>query len=149
MLRNIVGFLCAVTGAYLFAVLTYSQLNLNRLIELGAPIGSSQRLFALTHDVLSMASAYLPILAVALLVAFVLAAPVARRLPRFRSVGFAFAGAVSVYAVILLLLLLFGTHGITVTRTLPGLISQCMAGALGGYIFAALTRAPGAKGAAA
>ncbi|HAL41552.1 MAG TPA: hypothetical protein DCP57_03835, partial [Gammaproteobacteria bacterium] len=75
--------------------------------------------------------------------------PVARRLPRFRSVGFAFAGAVSVYAVILLLLLLFGTHGITVTRTLPGLISQCMAGALGGYIFAALTRAPGAKGAAA
>ena len=29
MLRNIVDFLCAVTGAYLFAVLTYSQLNLN------------------------------------------------------------------------------------------------------------------------
>ena len=86
-----------------------------------------------------MAGLYLPILAVALIIAFGIAAIILRWVPQLHALGYVAAGFVGVFTIDFFLGLAFGTHPIPVTRTAVGLISQCVAGGLGGYVFARMT----------
>ena len=69
MVKSILAFVWAVLGGYVFAVLTYSQLNLNRLVDLGVALSFGDRLTTAFHDLLGM-PIYLFVIAVALLIAF-------------------------------------------------------------------------------
>lgn len=140
MLKRILAFMVAVLGGYVFAVLAYSQLNLSNLTDMGVAVGFSDRFGTFAHDVLSMTSMYLPIMTVALLVAFLLAALVLRWVPHLRVLGYVLAGTVGMLAVILFFKVAMGTHPIAVTRTLVGLVSQGLAGAVAGLVYVRVTQ---------
>ncbi len=133
--RIVVAFLVALVVAYAVGALTYSQINLAALVEMGMPVTASVRIETALHDLVSMGSMYLPIVAVALLVGFGLAAIALRWLPQVHTLGYIVAGFLAMYGVDAALQAPFGTHLLAVTRSSVGLLSQCIAGAVGGYVF--------------
>ena len=137
---RLISFLLAGLAAYVLAVLLYTQINLSNLTDLGIDISFSDRLGAALHDLLSMTGMYLPIMLVALLVAFSLAAIVIRFLPNLRILGFVVAGTVGVLALVLFFSSFLGTNPIAVTRSSLGLLSQCGAGGIGGLVYALVSK---------
>ena len=138
--RRLISFLVAGLVAYVIAVLFYTQINLSNLTDLGIDLSFSDRLAAAAHDLLSMTGMYLPIMLVALLVAFSLAAIVIRFLPNLRILGFVVAGFVGVLALVLFFSSFLGTNPIAVTRSSLGLLSQCGAGGMGGLVYALVSQ---------
>ena len=138
--RRLISFLVSGLVAYVIAVLFYTQINLSNLTDLGIDLSFSDRLAAATHDLLSMTGMYLPIMLVALLVAFSLAAIVIRFLPNLRTLGFVIAGTVGVLALVLFFSSFLGTNPIAVTRSSLGLLSQCGAGGIGGLVYALVSK---------
>ncbi|XOV81487.1 MAG: hypothetical protein ACFHXK_11440 [bacterium] len=143
-MKLVLAFVLAVITAYVLAVLAYTQLNLANIVEMGLPVSMTDRIGAAGHDLMGMATLYLPIIAVALLLAFGFTAIVLRWVPQLRTLGYILAGFVGIFAVDFALgaLLTGGTHPLAVTRTTIGLLSQCVAGAIGGYVFAVMLRQP-------
>ena len=143
-MKLVLAYILAVVTAYVAAVLAYTQLNLANVVEMGLPVNLMDRIGAAAHDLIGMASLYLPIIAVALLLAFGFTAIVLRWVPQLRTLGYMLAGFVGIFVVDYALgaLLTGGTHPLAVTRTTVGLLSQCVAGALGGYVFVLLLRKP-------
>ena len=137
---RLISFLLAGLAAYVIAVLFYTQINLSYLTDLGIDISFSDRLGSASHDLLSMTGMYLPIMLVALLVAFSLAAIVIRFLPNLRILGFVVAGTVGVLALVLFFSSFLGTNPIAVTRSSLGLLSQCGAGGIGGLVYALVSQ---------
>ena len=137
---RLISFLVAGLVAYVIAVLFYTQINLSNLTDLGIDLSFSDRLAAAAHDLLSMTGMYLPIMLVALLVAFSLAAIVIRFLPNLRTLGFVIAGTVGVLALVLFFSSFLGTNPIAVTRSSLGLLSQCGAGGIGGLVYALVSK---------
>ncbi len=136
-MKAVVAYLSAVLAAYVLAVIAYTQLNLANVVEMGLPVDMAVRLEATWHDLLGMTSLYLPIIAVAFLIAFSVTAVILRWVPQLRTLGYLLAGFVGIFTVDYALgaFLTGGTHPLAVTRTTIGLLSQCIAGALGGYVF--------------
>jgi hypothetical protein len=143
-LKIVLAYILAVVTAYVAAVLAYTQLNLANVVEMGLPVDMMDRVGAAGHDLIGMAGLYLPIIAVALLLAFGFTAIVLRWVPQLRTLGYMLAGFVAIFVVDYALgaLLTGGTHPLAVTRTTIGLLSQCIAGAVGGYVFVLLSRKP-------
>ena len=137
---RLISFLLAGLVAYVIAVLFYTQINLSNLTDLGIDISFSDRLGAASHDLLGMTGMYFPIMLVALLVAFSLAAIVIRFLPNLRILGFVVAGTVGVLALVLFFSSFLGTNPIAVTRSSLGLLSQCGAGGMGGLVYALVSQ---------
>ena len=112
--------------------------------EVLAPQGqlpTAVRLQATIHDLAGLSGTYLPLIAVALLIALLTAAGLEKLLPGQRMVLCILAGAVGLIAIHLIMKAVLGLNGIAATRTLAGLLSQGLAGALGGYVFFAIRRA--------
>ena len=139
MLKRILAFVAASLGGYTTAVLAYSQLNLSNLTDLGVAVGLGDRFTTFAYDLLSMTSVYLPIMSVALLVAFLFATLVLRWVPQLRAIAYILAGAVGMLALILFFKFSMGTNPIAVTRTVVGIVSQCLAGAVAGIIYVRLS----------
>ena len=137
---RLISFLVAGLVSYVIAVLFYTQINLINLTDLGVVISFSDRLGAASHDLISMTGMYLPIMLIALLVAFSLAAIVIRFLPNLRTLGFVVAGIVGVLALVLFFSSFLGTNPIAVTRSSLGLLSQCGAGGMGGLVYALVSQ---------
>ncbi|MEM7079923.1 MAG: hypothetical protein AAF513_14970 [Pseudomonadota bacterium] len=141
-MRRVVAFLAAVVATYITAVIAYTQLNLGALIALGMPVDAGVRLEATLHDLLGMTPIYLPVVVVALLLGFAVSTVVIRFVPQLRRLGFIVGGFVALMTVEFALGLLMGTHPLAVTRTTVGWLSQCIAGAIGGYVFTLVQPAP-------
>lgn len=138
----IAAFVAALLITYLFGTLTYSQLIMGNLVEMGMPVDAGVRAAAFWHDFTHMYDLYLPLVAVALLLGFIVAGIVLRWVPQIRVLGYLLAGFMAIFVMDYLLgaVLTGGTHPLVVTRTTVGLLSQCLAGALGGLTFAILMR---------
>ena len=137
MVKRGLAFVAALLGGYTAAVLAYSQLNLSNLSDMGVSV-LGDRFATFAHDLLSMTSVYLPIMAVALLVAFLFATLVLRWVPHLRTLGYVLGGTVGMLALILFFKVSMGTNPIAVTRTVVGFASQCLAGAVAGLIYVRL-----------
>ncbi len=140
-MKRIIAFLLAVLAAYIFGVLTYGQLILGNLVEMGMTVDAAVRWTTFWHDLTHMYDLYLPLITVALLLGFLVAALVLRWMPQIRTLGYMSAGFCAIWLMDFLLgaVLTGGTHPLVVTRTTVGLISQCLAGGLGGLVFAYLS----------
>ena len=143
-MKVVIAFVVAVVVAYVLAVLMYTQLNLANVVEMGLVVTLADRTAAAVHDLTGMVPLYVPIIAVAFLIAFGVARLVLIWVPQLRTLGYVLAGFVAIYTVDFALgaLLTSGTHPLAVTRTTVGLLSQCVAGAIGGYVFVRLLPAP-------
>lgn len=150
MARRVGAFLAAVVAAYLVGTIGYSQMNLAWQVEMGMPVDAAVRWQTAVHDVTSMLDLYLGLIAVTLLLAFLVTALVLRWVPQLRTLGYVVGGFAGIFVLDFLLgaLLTGGTHPLAVTRTGMGLISQCLAGAIGGYVYVRIAPRPASAGAA-
>ena len=140
MTRKAPAYLCAVAAAYLTGTLLVSQFNIARITELGFDVTLAERVQNAVHDLTNMYDLFLPLVAVALLIAFLVTAKlVLRRIDR-PALLYPLAGFVAMLALHGILYLVFGMSPVAPTRTLAGLLGQGLAGALGGYVFFRLTR---------
>jgi hypothetical protein len=132
---RLAAWLLAVGAAYLLAVLTATQSVVARLRDMGVAIGLADRLSMSLSDITGMASMFLPMVAFALLAAFLTAALLCRWVRRGRLALYIVAGAVAVVTIHLLLHLAFGITPVAVARTAGGLALQGLAGGAGGFVY--------------
>ena len=135
MVNTLKAFFPAVIFAYVLASGLATQFNLAAIAALGMEVPLADRAWATFHDMVGMSSSYL----ILLLIAYTLSLPVAgwlsRKLSASRFLIFALAGFVALVALHLLMKAALGVSGIAATRTVLGLLSQGLAGALGGLAY--------------
>lgn len=150
MVRVILAFLAAVVVTEVVAAAAATQFVIHEIVSLGYEVGLGDRLATTFHDILGMASIYLPIIAVGELIAFGVAALVVRYLlPGWQRVGYPLAGFAALVAAIALMISLFDITPIAAARSNLGILVQGLAGALGGLVFVLLLPARAAGEAAA
>jgi len=136
MLKILTGFILAVLVTYVIAVIFISQGNLAQVESLlGITAGFGVRVDAALHDIKGMTGLYLPLVTIALIIAFGVAALIIRFLVRLRLTGFALAGFVGLIALHVIMEQMLGLSGVAPTRFLSGLLLQGVAGAVGGLVF--------------
>ncbi|MEX0941552.1 MAG: hypothetical protein WD002_03315 [Pseudomonadales bacterium] len=144
-MRVAVGYAAAVAVTYLLGTLFISQGNLSAVTAMGFEISLSDRLGAIIHDASHMYDIYLPLVAIALLIAFSVAALVIKFLPDLRLFGYCLAGFVGLIALHVILKAVLGLTGIAPTREVSGLLWQGIAGLAGGLMFHFYTKIPAAS----
>lgn len=141
--RQIVGFVVAVAVAAVGSAFLSSHFVLRALESLGVDVPLSDRFAMYGHDVLGMGPIAGALAGVAFLIAFPVAALIVRFLPMLRTLGYVLAGAAGIGVALGLMEVVLGMMPVAGARTLGGLIAQATAGALGGYVFAQMTRRRG------
>ncbi len=153
-MRIVLAFIGAVAGAYVLGASFITNHVASNLLALGVSVPFSLRLEMMAHDLLGLASLYLPVLAVALLVGFGVAALVLKIKSMLskadagqnstagtqRVLAYTLAGGLAIFALNAALIAPFETHLIAATRTTLGLVLQVAAGAAGGWLFARLSK---------
>ena len=137
-IRNVFGFVVAVMAATVLASIFSTQFVVAGLQAIGVEIPFGTRVSMTVTD-LALLRIYLIMGGTAMLVAFVVAGACARWLRGSRQVWFAAAGFAALTCVLMLVESLLGAMLIAGARSPPGLLSQGVAGAFGGWVFARLT----------
>lgn len=141
MVRVLKAFFPAVITAYVLGSLLATQVVLGNLAALGVDVDMATRLDASLHDLLGMASSYLPLILLAFLVAMPAAAGLVRlhAVPGTRVLWFALAGFLALVALHLILRQLLGLWPVAAARGWDGLLLQGLAGASGGGLYSYLS----------
>ena len=135
MIRKTTAFLSAVIVTYVLAAIASTQSVLDSLREIGIPVSRTERLEAIAHDLVGMATTFLPLIALALLIAFLLTGAILRWLPKWRTALYIISGAAAIVGLHLILRATFDITPVAAARTGMGLAIQALAGAVGGYAF--------------
>jgi len=142
--RRLGVWLLSVMVAYLLASVTATLSVISRLTGMGLDVSLGDRVAMTLRDIVGMAGMFLPMVAFALLMAFMTAALLCRWLSRWRLPLYALAGAVALVTIHLVLHLAFGLTPIAIARTAGGLVLQGLAGAVGGICYILLVGRPAA-----
>lgn len=142
IVRTVVAWLAAVLLVTLLGCVMQTQFNLSALSALGADISWATRLQTTGQDVLGFSPSFGPLVAIGLLIAF----PVTRALriwaPGPAMAWYGLAGGVAVLTILLALNAAFGITPVAAARSLAGLLSLALCGAVGGTLFARLLPQP-------
>jgi len=142
-LRRLGAYGVAVFATEALAAMASTQFVLAGLAGLGVVITLGERLTMTGQDILGMMQVYLPVLALALALGFLVAGAIIKKLgPAWSLLGYTSAGFVAVLAALLTVLSLFDITPIAGARSPAGLFCQGLAGAAGGFIFHRLKPAP-------
>lgn len=136
MIRRIVAFIVAALVAFIAASLIHTQIILAGLSDLGADVPLSLRVSTSFADLIGLAPAFGPVVAIALLLGLLVAGFARRFIPLPRPLAFAIAGAGALATALWLMHLSFDITPIASARTTGGLLALCLAGAVGGVVFA-------------
>ena len=128
-----------IRDSYLLGAIFVSQGNIAAVLALGFDVSFAQRLDAAVHDMLNMTDIYLPLVAISLVLGLPVAYAIVRKRPHLSLIGYTLAGFVALLAIHLIIKAVVGLSGVAPTRTLMGLLSQGIAGGVGGYLFYRLT----------
>lgn len=135
MIKTLKAFIPATLLAFVLASVLSTQMILANVQAMGLDVSMGVRFATTLQDLVGMASSYL----ILITIAFILALPVAtwfsRRSPGRSAVLYALAGFVAIGVLHFALQAALSIHPVPVTRTLPGLLGQCLAGAAGGWCF--------------
>ena len=134
-MKTIGAFVVAAIGGYLIAAVMVSWVNMQSIVDLGFEITFAQRLDTIAHDVMSLGMTYLPLMTIALLIGFLVAAGIIRLKPSLAFIGYILAGFAAVVALHVIMKAVLGLTGIAAVRGPLGLVSQGLAGAFAGWIF--------------
>jgi len=135
VVRNASSYLAAVVAAYVLGAIFISQGNIASVVALNFDVSLAQRFEAALHDVSNMTGIYLPVIAVAYVIALPVAAFIIKYLPKHRMILYIAAGATALVSIHIILKLLLGFSGIAATRSVVGMAAQAIAGGVGGYLF--------------
>ncbi len=134
-IKTLIAFTITLLVTYSIGVLFITQINLNSIADLGIQISLSQRISTVGNDLLGMLIAYLPLLCVALVLAFSFTRFVISRFTTLTARWYLLAGFVGVLMIHQTLYWVFGMSPVAATRSLLGLLSQALAGGIGGWLY--------------
>lgn len=137
-LRHMFAFLLAVVVAAALGAVASTHFVLASLAGLHIELPFGERLSAYGHDVVGMGPTLAMVVAVGFAIAFPIAALGGRVLPRWRKFGHPMAGAAAMLAALALMEAGLGMMPVAGARTTAGLAAQGVAGAVGGYVLAAI-----------
>ena len=140
-LKGVMAFGLAVVITAVAGAVVHSQFIVANMAEMGHPVALGDRIAWTGHDIVGMFSTYAPIIALAFVLAFPIAAHVSRRLNRLRTFGYTLAGAAAIVCALLVMKQMLDISGVAGARTALGIAAQGLAGALGGWLFALTSRA--------
>lgn len=126
-------------GAYALGSVFATLTILAKLESMAIPVTMRDRLQAIVHDLIGLATSYLPLLLIAFAVAMPVAVYLGNRLARVRVLIYGLAGASAVLVLHLTMKAVLGVNGIAAVRELPGLALQALAGWFGAYLFFVFT----------
>ena len=135
MLKILTAYLGGVAGAYLLGSLLATQVILANVQALGMDVNLEVRLQSTVHDMLGLATSYLPLIAIAFLIAMLARGGLLRLFPGHALLLSVLAGAVAIVTLHVTMKAVLGLSGIAATRSLAGLLGQGLAGAFGGYLY--------------
>ena len=115
-------YLAAVLLTYLLASVTATQSVVSSLAGMGVDVSFGDRLAMTARDIPGMAGMFLPIIAFALLIAFLVTALICRWLAQWRLLLYTLAGAVAVVAIHISLNLAFELTPVAIARSTGGLL---------------------------
>ncbi|MBB6086128.1 hypothetical protein [Wenzhouxiangella marina] len=138
VIRWLLAFLLAVLVTALLGSVIQTQFNLARIAELGQQIDWGTRLEVTLFDLLSFAPTYAIVSAFALLIALLVAAWPASRLPGLGRGWFALAGFVAIYTALAAMNAMLPVTLIGASRGLLGTLLLSAAGAVGGFLYASV-----------
>lgn len=138
-IKIIGAYFAAVLVTFLFASIFATQFIMGNLQDMGMTVTLSDRFSATLHDIAGLSGIYLPLVAISFIISLPFAAGVIKFVPNLRLIGYVLGGAVGLVALHLIMKAVLGLTGIAATRTVMGLLSQGLAGAIGGYLFYWLT----------
>jgi hypothetical protein len=142
-LRAVFGFGVAVVVLTALAVIFQTGFVLSALADVGAQLSLGPILTMILDDLIGFGPIYGALIAIGLLVAFPAAAIVHRLTKLSRVLVFAGAGLVCMLVMLVAMeQVFFGVQLVAGARTLPGLVSQMIAGAVAGWAFVQLTPSP-------
>lgn len=142
-LRAVFGFVAAVMVLTVLAVMFQTGFVLSALADVGAQLSLGAIVSMIIDDLIGFGPLYGALIAIGLLAAFPVAALVHRITKLSRALVFAGAGLVCMLVMLVAMeQVFFGVQLVAGARTLPGLVSQLVAGAVGGWTFVRLTPAP-------
>ena len=140
MWRYVKAYLGAVLLTYLVGAAAITQVNLGSLQNLGASIDVATRLSATWADLQGLVMPYLVLVAIALLIGFVVTGQISRFFPLHRWWLYPLAGLVALIAMHLILKAVIGLWGVAGARPAIGLVLQGLAGLVGGWLYARISR---------
>lgn len=140
-LKRIGSWLAAVLIVVILAVTLQTQNVIERLVNLGADVSFRDRLSMTAYDISHLGSLYGIFIAIALLIAF-LSGGLLYRFTKFgRYIIYCVAGAVAILVMLFAMKqAFFDIHIIAGARDTLGIAFQMLAGGIGGWVFAHLTR---------
>lgn len=134
-MRKIIAFLAATALTYVLAVLLVGQFNIAQIVALGYAVTAAERWGVFVHDAVAMLSSYLPLITIALLIAWLFTGQLLNRLVSRSAWLYALAGFTAILVLHLTLTSVFDIHPVAPTRTWLGLLAQAVVGAFGGWFF--------------
>lgn len=138
--RSAIGYLAAVAGTSLSGSIAQTQFNLAALQELGVPIPLDVRLDTTVRDLIGFAPLFAALVAAALLVAFVVTGLLLRRLPLPVMPLYTLAGTAAILLLLLIMDAMLPVTPIAAARSLAGLLTLSLSGAVGGMLFTAIAQ---------
>ncbi len=141
MIIRLGAWLSTVVVTYIIANVFATQSVMASLREMGVEVPLSLQLSTTLQDLIGMGSMFLPLVAFAILLAFIVATIITHWLRPWRKPLFILAGAVGMLTLHLALEAALGMTPIATARTLTGLLLQGLAGAVGGWMFVTIARA--------
>lgn len=139
LVRKLGAFLASVVLTYALAVAGATAAVVLSLKHMGVTVPAATAADMLGRDLIGMANMFLPMIAFGLLIAFMTTALIRRYLKRWPLALYLLAGATAVTCIHLGLQAAFGITPIAVARSVGGLVSQALAGALGGALYFVLS----------
>lgn len=137
VLRGIIGFIAAVVATTLIGSIFATQMVLAALADAGADIPMAMRLHTTLSDIQGFAPTYAMVAGIGFAIAFLIAFGLRRLLPALAPIAYPLAGAAAIAVALDAMSIVYqGTTPIAGARGPVGFALQCLAGALGGVVFA-------------
>lgn len=140
-----IAYVAALATTYVLATIAATQAVLARVSDMGLTVGIKEHLGTTGHDLMGMLSSFLPLIALALLIAFGCAGLLSRWWPGARLALFVLAGAAALWALHSALNIAFDITPVAAARTPAGLAVQLLVGGAGGAVFAMVKKVPAQK----
>ena len=138
-MRAIAAYFPATLMAHLLASTFSTLMIMAELMEMAMPVSATDVVAAVWFDWLGLLGSYLPLVAIAFLIALPVAGQLHGRLGFPRRFIYALAGFVALIAIHLILEATLGLIGFAAVRTTFGLLAQGAAGGLAGWLYANLS----------
>ena len=139
-LKMVLAFVAAVVLTFVAASSFHTHFVMQQLVRAGADVPMADGARTMFGDMVGLAPAFGTIVAITLLLGFLIAALVKRWLPSLAGIAYPVAGGAAMAAMLAIMRAVFGMTPIAGARGWDGWIAICLAGVLGGWLFARLTR---------